>query len=154
MYYMFNVNGNIREYRPPDDTHTKKTTPVNFFDIKFPAIPNMEKLGTTGSSSLEVPTLDGGASPSKIKSNYNFMRKIPKDAEASNILIGEMSELDKSFSAFIRLSDASFLGDLTEVPLPTRFLFILLGPQVITIRRSLQSGVNFRNTKRRHLNPK
>ena len=114
----------------------------------------MEKLGTTGSSSLEVPTLDGGASPSKIKSNYNFMRKIPKDAEASNILIGEMSELDKSFSAFIRLSDASFLGDLTEVPLPTRFLFILLGPQVITIRRSLQSGVNFRNTKRRHLNPK
>jgi hypothetical protein len=41
-----------------------------------------------------------------------------------------MAELDRSLLAFVRLSDASFLGDLTEVPLPTRFLFILLGPQV------------------------
>ena len=94
------------------------------------AIPNMEKLAVPTNCSLEVPTGDVGASPTKLKSNYNFMRKIPKDAEASNILIGEMNELDKCFLAFIRLEEASFLGDLTEVPIPTRFLFILLGPQV------------------------
>ena len=28
------------------------------------------------------------------------------------------------------LSEASILGDLTEVPVPTRFIFILLGPAV------------------------
>jgi hypothetical protein len=90
----------------------------------------MEKLGVPTNTSLEVPSNEVGASPTKIKSNYNFMRKIPKDAEASIILIGELADLEKSILAFIRLSDASCLGDLTEVPIQTRFLFILLGPQV------------------------
>ena len=58
------------------------------------------------------------------------MKKIPKGAEASNILVGELNILDKPLSAFIRLSEAVILGDLTEVPVPTRFIFILLGPAV------------------------
>ena len=58
------------------------------------------------------------------------MFQIPKDAEASNILVGELAELEKPLSAFIRLSESVMLGDLTEVPVPTRFLFILLGPPV------------------------
>ncbi|XP_033608237.1 electrogenic sodium bicarbonate cotransporter 1 isoform X3 [Cryptotermes secundus] len=62
------------------------------------------------------------------KGNTHFMRKIPPGAEASNILVGEVDFLEKTFSAFIRLNHATFLGDLTEVPVPTRFLFILLGP--------------------------
>ena len=51
-------------------------------------------------------------------------------AEASNILVGELNRLDRPLSAFIRLSEASPLGDLTEVPVATRFLYILLGPAV------------------------
>lgn len=62
------------------------------------------------------------------KGNVHFMRKIPPGAEASNILVGEMDFLDKTISAFIRLRQANFLGDLTEVPVPTRFIFVLLGP--------------------------
>ncbi|XP_014236719.1 electroneutral sodium bicarbonate exchanger 1 isoform X8 [Trichogramma pretiosum] len=62
------------------------------------------------------------------KGNVHFMRKIPPGAEASNILVGEVEFLDKSISAFIRLSQANIMGDLTEVPVPTRFIFILLGP--------------------------
>ena len=58
------------------------------------------------------------------------MKKIPKGAEASNILVGELNVLDKPLSAFIRLNEAVVLGDLTEVPVPTRFIFILLGPSV------------------------
>ncbi len=64
--------------------------------------------------------------------NAHFMKKLPKGAEASNILVGELNSLDKPLSAFIRLSEAVFLGDLTEVPVPTRFIFILLGPSVRT----------------------
>ncbi|XP_071053006.1 sodium-driven chloride bicarbonate exchanger isoform X12 [Onthophagus taurus] len=60
--------------------------------------------------------------------NLQFMRKIPHGSEASNILVGEVDFLDKTISAFIRLSKASIMGDLTEVPVPTRFLFLLLGP--------------------------
>lgn len=53
--------------------------------------------------------------------NFNFMRKIPPGAEASNILVGEVDFLTKTLSAFIRLSSAAIMGDLTEVPVPTRF---------------------------------
>ncbi|GFY49891.1 sodium-driven chloride bicarbonate exchanger [Trichonephila inaurata madagascariensis] len=60
--------------------------------------------------------------------NQPFMRKIPPKAEASNILVGEVDYLDKIVSSFVRLSNSCSLGDLTEVPVPTRFLFILLGP--------------------------
>uniref|UniRef100_A0A672M479 Anion exchange protein n=2 Tax=Sinocyclocheilus grahami TaxID=75366 RepID=A0A672M479_SINGR len=42
--------------------------------------------------------------------------------------MGEVDFLDKPFVAFVRLAQAATLGGLTEVPVPTRFLFVLLGP--------------------------
>lgn len=75
----------------------------------------------------------GEAVDAPTKVNSHFMKKIPKGAEASNILVGEVNFLEKPFSAFIRLQEASILGDLTEVPVPTRFLFIMLGPCVSII---------------------
>ncbi|KPM04625.1 electroneutral sodium bicarbonate exchanger-like protein [Sarcoptes scabiei] len=65
------------------------------------------------------------------KLNQAFMRKIPQGSEADNILVGEIDCIDHSISAFVRLKSACYLGDLTEVPVPTRFLFVLLGPQSI-----------------------
>ncbi|XP_041867794.1 sodium bicarbonate cotransporter 3-like isoform X5 [Melanotaenia boesemani] len=62
------------------------------------------------------------------KVDMNFMKKIPPDAEASNILVGEVDFLEKPIIAFIRLSPAVLITGLTEVPVPTRFLFLLLGP--------------------------
>ncbi|XP_038160156.1 electrogenic sodium bicarbonate cotransporter 4 isoform X2 [Cyprinodon tularosa] len=67
--------------------------------------------------------------PSTDQLKNKFMKKIPRDAEASNVLIGEVDFLDKPFVSFVRLAQATTLGGLTEVPVPTRFLFILLGPQ-------------------------
>lgn len=58
------------------------------------------------------------------------MKKIPAGAEASNVLVGEVDCLEKPISAFIRLDQPVVLGELTEVPVPTRFIFILLGPVV------------------------
>uniref|UniRef100_A0AAZ3R206 Anion exchange protein n=1 Tax=Oncorhynchus tshawytscha TaxID=74940 RepID=A0AAZ3R206_ONCTS len=66
--------------------------------------------------------------PSTDQMKNKFMKKIPRDAEASNVLIGEVDFLDKPFVAFVRLAQATTLGGLTEVPVPTRFLFVLLGP--------------------------
>ncbi|XP_064163641.1 electrogenic sodium bicarbonate cotransporter 4-like isoform X4 [Anguilla rostrata] len=67
--------------------------------------------------------------PSTDQLKNKFMKKIPRDAEASNVLVGEVDFLEKPFVAFVRLSQATTLGGLTEVPVPTRFLFVLLGPQ-------------------------
>ncbi|XP_072507240.1 sodium bicarbonate cotransporter 3 isoform X5 [Notamacropus eugenii] len=62
------------------------------------------------------------------KVDMNFMRKIPMGAEASNVLVGEVDFLERPIIAFVRLSPAVLLSGLTEVPVPTRFLFLLLGP--------------------------
>ncbi|XP_043451497.1 sodium bicarbonate cotransporter 3 isoform X1 [Prionailurus bengalensis] len=60
--------------------------------------------------------------------DMNFMRKIPSGAEASNVLVGEVDFLERPIIAFVRLAPAVLLSGLTEVPVPTRFLFLLLGP--------------------------
>ncbi|XP_016337255.1 electrogenic sodium bicarbonate cotransporter 1-like isoform X4 [Sinocyclocheilus anshuiensis] len=67
--------------------------------------------------------------PEKDQLKNKFMKKLPRDAEASNVLVGEVDFLDSPFVAFLRLQQAVMLGALTEVPVPTRFLFILLGPK-------------------------
>ncbi|XP_037634082.1 solute carrier family 4 member 4a isoform X6 [Sebastes umbrosus] len=67
--------------------------------------------------------------PEKDQLRNKFMKKLPRDAEASNVLVGEVDFLDSPFVAFVRLQQAVMLGALTEVPVPTRFLFILLGPK-------------------------
>ncbi|XP_049619008.1 solute carrier family 4 member 4a isoform X6 [Syngnathus scovelli] len=67
--------------------------------------------------------------PEKDQLRNKFMKKLPRDAEASNVLVGEVDFLDAPFVAFVRLQQAVMLGALTEVPVPTRFLFVLLGPK-------------------------
>ncbi|KAF3701820.1 Electrogenic sodium bicarbonate cotransporter 1 [Channa argus] len=67
--------------------------------------------------------------PEKDQLKNKFMKKLPRDAEASNVLVGEVDFLETSFVAFVRLQQAVMLGALTEVPVPTRFLFVLLGPK-------------------------
>lgn len=65
-----------------------------------------------------------------LQGNTHFMRKIPPGSEASSILVGQVDFLEKPISAFVRLSQPAFFSDLTEVPIPSRFIFILLGPKV------------------------
>ena len=51
--------------------------------------------------------------------NTHFLKKIPKGAEAANILVGEVDFLTRPISVFIRIGKSVKLGDLTEVALPT-----------------------------------
>jgi len=59
----------------------------------------------------------------------NFMKKIPREAEAANILVGEVDFLNHPIVGFIRLIHPQLMGNLTEVPVPTKFIFVLLGPK-------------------------
>ncbi|XP_037663035.1 electrogenic sodium bicarbonate cotransporter 4 [Choloepus didactylus] len=71
---------------------------------------------------------DISRTPNTDQRKNKFMKKIPKHSEASNVLVGEVDFLDQPFIAFVRLIQSAMLGGVTEVPVPTRFLFILLGP--------------------------
>lgn len=104
-----------------------KTTP------NFGRAQSSHKLETISSfsnsetGSTEDP--DGHSSTGKFSSklNLHFMKKIPAGAEAANILVGEVDFLNHQIVAFIRLLKP-LMADLTEVPVPTKFIFVILGP--------------------------
>nr|XP_032831281.1 electroneutral sodium bicarbonate exchanger 1-like [Petromyzon marinus] len=88
---------------------------------------------------LASPLVDGETRSGVSRENSNvdfskvdlsFLRKIPPGAEAANVMVGEVDALASPLVAFVRLSQAALIPGLTEVPLPTRFLFLLLGPPV------------------------
>ncbi|CAN0144405.1 unnamed protein product [Lampetra planeri] len=83
--------------------------------------PRKSTAAGNGSDILEIPGKD--------QMKNRFIKKIPRDAEASNILVGEVDFLETPFVAFVRLQTATTLGGLTEVPVPTRFMFVLMGPK-------------------------
>ncbi|KAK0067215.1 electroneutral sodium bicarbonate exchanger 1-like isoform X1, partial [Biomphalaria pfeifferi] len=66
------------------------------------------------------------------RKNTKFQRKIPKNAVATNVMIGEVTGLKRPLMALVRLNPARHLGWICEVRLPTRFLFIALVPDVKT----------------------
>ncbi|XP_023116401.1 sodium bicarbonate cotransporter 3 isoform X14 [Leopardus geoffroyi] len=105
----------------------------SFADIGVLASPQSAPGNLDNSKSGEIKGNGSGGSRENStvdfsKVDMNFMRKIPSGAEASNVLVGEVDFLERPIIAFVRLAPAVLLSGLTEVPVPTRFLFLLLGP--------------------------
>ncbi|XP_023559120.1 anion exchange protein 4 isoform X11 [Octodon degus] len=80
----------------------------------------------------------GSTPPKKVPHNENvplkeqhqnpLRQKLPPEAEVATVLAGELGFLPQPLGAFVRLRDPVVLGTLTEVPLPSRFFCLLLGP--------------------------
>ena len=71
----------------------------------------------------EPPTVEGGGG----KQESDVKSKIPEGAEATTVLVGTLDELSQPVLAFVRLAKGCPLN-ITEVSIPVRFLFVLLGP--------------------------
>ena len=96
--------------------------------LSMPRIMSFGDIGGHHSqSSHDMTSIASQANGAEVN-NAHFKKKLSKDAEAANILVGEVDFLDEPLCALIRLKNAVDLGDLTEVSLPSRFVFILLGP--------------------------
>ncbi|XP_045066299.1 sodium-driven chloride bicarbonate exchanger-like isoform X1 [Coregonus clupeaformis] len=104
----------------------KKQSEPHSMDKNGQVIPPQTSLPIPNDGKAEVSRENSAVDFSKI--DLHFMKKIPPGAEASNVLVGEAEFLDKPVVAFVRLSPAVMLNGLAEVPIVTRFLFILLGP--------------------------
>ena len=59
---------------------------------------------------------------------WKIMRKIPQGSEICNVLVGEMESLADPIVGFVRLAESVVLQEVTDMPLPIRFLFVLIGP--------------------------
>lgn len=49
------------------------------------------------------------------------------------VFAGSLGFLDKPSMAFVRLQEAALLKSLLEVPVPVRFVFLLMGPPSASI---------------------
>ncbi|XP_062048697.1 anion exchange protein 3 isoform X2 [Lepus europaeus] len=76
---------------------------------------------------LHMPGGDGHRGKS-----LKLLEKIPEDAEATVVLVGCVPFLEQPAAAFVRLSEAVLLESVLEVPVPVRFLFVMLGPSHIS----------------------
>ncbi|XP_041824641.1 anion exchange protein 2b [Melanotaenia boesemani] len=72
--------------------------------------------------------LGSGMHRSKSKHELKLLEKIPENAEATVVLVGSVDFLEQPTMAFVRLQEAVELESVLEVPVPVRFLFVLLGP--------------------------
>ncbi|KAI6075553.1 Anion exchange protein 2 isoform X1 [Aix galericulata] len=75
-----------------------------------------------------APPPPAGITRSKSKHELKLLEKIPDNAEATVVLVGCVEFLDQPTMAFVRLQEAVELDSVLEVPVPVRFLFVLLGP--------------------------
>ncbi|XP_059585276.1 anion exchange protein 2 isoform X3 [Alligator mississippiensis] len=75
-----------------------------------------------------TPPPPAGITRSKSKHELKLLEKIPDNAEATVVLVGCVEFLDQPTMAFVRLQEAAELDSVLEVPIPVRFLFVLLGP--------------------------
>ncbi|XP_066487413.1 band 3 anion transport protein isoform X2 [Tiliqua scincoides] len=80
---------------------------------------------------IEMKTFSSGSEQEEPSSNHfkkQLLEKIPPEAEATLVLVGCATFLDRPTLAFVRLKDAVELDSVLEVPVPVRFLFVVLGP--------------------------
>uniref|UniRef100_A0A673YD94 Anion exchange protein n=1 Tax=Salmo trutta TaxID=8032 RepID=A0A673YD94_SALTR len=74
-----------------------------------------------------------GMHRSKSKHELKLLEKIPENAEATVVLVGAVAFLEQPSMAFVRLQEAVLLESVLEVPVPVRFLFLLMGPPIANI---------------------
>ncbi|KAF2358900.1 Bicarbonate transporter eukaryotic [Trinorchestia longiramus] len=60
--------------------------------------------------------------------NIDLMRKLAEGTEATAVLVGAVDFLKSPTIAFVRLAEGVIMDNMVEVPLPVRFMFVLLGP--------------------------
>uniref|UniRef100_A0A5S6Q8R3 Anion exchange protein n=1 Tax=Trichuris muris TaxID=70415 RepID=A0A5S6Q8R3_TRIMR len=67
--------------------------------------------------------------PSIRPPQINLLRKVAKDTEGACVFIGRPDNISLPLSQFVRLKNATMMKNLFEIPIPLRFLFILLVPK-------------------------
>ena len=83
--------------------------------------------GIAGVTGLQ-PTINRTTSHKEHYMNEHFAKKLAPGCEASATLVAGVDFLVRPVSVFLRLSNDVMFDNLIEVAIPTRFVFVLLGP--------------------------
>ena len=67
--------------------------------------------------------------PSLLKNQYPIMASLPDDSEGALTLCASIESISKPIVAFIRLAESKLFKNALEIPLPLRFIFVVLTPK-------------------------
>ena len=67
--------------------------------------------------------------PSLLKNQYPIMASLPDDSEGALTLCAAIESISKPIVAFIRLAESKLFKNALEIPLPLRFMFVVLTPK-------------------------
>lgn len=100
-------------------------------------MPATEIGGSKRSNELKIDMRDDLYSSSQENlqklQNDSILKRIPMGAEATTVLVGAVEFLQQPTIAFVRLAEGVLMPTLTEVAVPVRFMFILMGPPTLDL---------------------
>ncbi|XP_066995941.2 band 3 anion transport protein [Anabrus simplex] len=97
---------------------------------KLNALNKSEETQKTDQHMVDIKEETYGSSSEDLRKaqKESILKRIPIGAEATTVLVGAVDFLDQPTIAFVRLAEGILMPSITEVTIPVRFLFILLGP--------------------------
>uniref|UniRef100_A0A8C8JM03 Anion exchange protein n=1 Tax=Oncorhynchus tshawytscha TaxID=74940 RepID=A0A8C8JM03_ONCTS len=133
----------LKHSHPSDEKeHSSFTRNISAASLVSLMVNHQNSSNHTGQAEPSVtdPLMDGGGAAgtltdSRIDSKHELklLEKIPENAEATVVLVGAVAFLEQPSMAFVRLQEAVLLESVLEVPVPVRFLFLLMGPPIANI---------------------
>ncbi|XP_072474010.1 anion exchange protein 3 isoform X2 [Notamacropus eugenii] len=117
------VNSMLGNHHPTPGHISDSSVPTMVDDLSEPA-PLWPHDPDSREKPLHMPGGDGHRGKS-----LKLLEKIPEDAEATVVLVGSVPFLEQPAAAFVRLNEAVLLESVLEVPVPIRFIFVMLGPR-------------------------
>lgn len=104
----------------------KRSGQLSMLKIKRDSSKNSVEEGSTPLATYTPPPIS--AKSDSRSAAADILVRIPPDSEAAAVLVGTADVLSQPAVAFIRMAEGVIMPQLTEVPLPVRFFFILVGP--------------------------
>ncbi|XP_039966840.1 band 3 anion transport protein isoform X2 [Bactrocera tryoni] len=133
----------ISPYSEPSNGTNRRHSTMSYLgnlsgEDKRPRImPATEIGGSKRSNELKIDMRDDLYSSSQENlqklQNDSILKRIPVGAEATTVLVGAVDFLQQPTIAFVRLAEGVLMPTLTEVAVPVRFMFILMGPPTLDL---------------------
>ncbi len=91
-----------------------------------------------------VPSFGGDLHKlSEYAKKHSIMMRVPEDTEGALTLVGALEFIDEPLTAFVRLEEGIIMPNAMEIPLPMRFIFLLLTPKNSTFIDGHEVGRSF-----------
>ncbi|KAL6421030.1 hypothetical protein ACFW04_013566 [Cataglyphis niger] len=113
-------------------SYSSYTSLQNLHDAKPKIISSNLALDSNHHTAIDIKEeLTYMSSSEDLKKSHNdyILKRIPAGAEATVVLVGAVDFLDQPTIAFVRLAEGVLMPSITEVTIPVRFMFTLLGPR-------------------------